>query len=157
SGGMQLAELIIRSNDTDYGAPTYKNILLRSNASLDTAPTAALTACHPAQLVNDPNCTMGQATNGNFNLSMISPDEITFSAANSTDNNMVREYRFSLLGGSSFNTSALANHDVRMTTNKTKFTIPPGGTGTFRIKLDVWDDRGQKSSNTDVITVNIYP
>jgi len=32
-----------------------------------------------------------------------------------------------------------------------------GATGTYRIGLEVWDDRGQKSANTDVITVNIYP
>ncbi|MDP2270959.1 MAG: choice-of-anchor D domain-containing protein [Archangium sp.] len=159
SGGMQLAELKIATNDTDYGAPNYKQLLLRSNAALDQIPQAGITACQPAQLVNDPNCVMGAQTSASFNLSMINPDEITFSGATSTDNGMVREYRFTLLppipGGAT--SAALQNNGMRTMTDKVKLTIPPGVTGTFRIGLEVWDDRGQKSANTDVITVNIYP
>ena len=159
SGGMQLAELQVITNDTDYGAPSFKKVLLRSNAALDQIPNAQITACQPAQLVNDPNCALGAQTSVSFNLSMINPDEITLSGVKSTDNNMVREYRFTMLptvpGGAT--NAALANHAVRIMTNKTKLTVPPGVTGTFRIGLEVWDDRGQKSANTDVITVNIYP
>ncbi len=159
SGGMQLADLKVVSNDTDYGAPQYKLLLLRSNAALDQIPSAQITACQPAQLVNDPNCSLGAQTAAAFNLSMITPDEITLSGALSTDNNMVTEYRFTLLnpvpGGAT--TAALANHGMRIATNKTKLTVPPGATGTYRVGLEVWDDRGQKSANTDVITVNIYP
>ncbi len=159
SGGMQLAELKIVTNDTDYGAPNYKQLILRSNAALDQVPTAGITACQPAQLVNDPNCVMGSTTSAAFNLSMINPDEITLSGATSTDNNMVREYRFALLppipGGAT--TAALQNNGMRVMTDKAKLTIPAGVTGTFRVGLEVWDDRGQKSANTDVITVNIYP
>lgn len=159
SGGMQLADLKVVSNDTDYGAPQYKLLLLRSNASLDQIPSAQITACPPAALVNDPNCVMGAQTATSFNLSMINPDEITLSGANSTDNNMVTEYRFTMLppipGGAT--SGALANNGMKIMTNKTKLTVPPGVTGTFRIGLEVWDDRGQKSANTDVITVNIYP
>jgi hypothetical protein len=157
SGGTHTAELVIRSNDTDYGPPSYRVMILQSTTPLDTVPVANLTACHPAQLVNDPNCTMGQSTSASFNLSMINPDEITFSAANSTDDTTVTEYKFELLGGSPFDSSALANHNIRMTSNKTKFTIPAGGTGTFRVRLDVWDDRGQKSPTPSIITVNVYP
>ncbi len=159
SGGMQLAELSVVSNDTDYGAPAYKKLILRSNAALDQIPNAGITACQPAQLVNDPNCVMGSQTAAAFNLSMITPDEITLSGATSTDNNMVREYRFTLLppipGGAT--TAALQNNNMRTMTNKVKLTIPSGVTGTFRVGLKVWDDRGQESANTDVITVNIYP
>ena len=159
SGGMQLADLKVVSNDTDYGAPQYKLLLLRSNAALDQIPNAQITACQPAQLVNDPNCVMGAMTAVAFNLSMINPDEITLSGVNSTDNSLVKEFRFTMLtpipGGAT--TAALANNGVRMLTNKTKLTIPAGATGTYRIGLEVWDDRGQKSANTDVITVNIYP
>ena len=157
SGGMQLADLKVVSNDTDYGAPQYKLLLLRSNAALNQIPSASITACQPAQLINDPNCVMGSQTAAAFNLSMISPDEITLSGSTSTDDTMVREYRFSRLQGSVGNDSDLANHGTRIMTNKTKLTIPSGLTGTYRIGLEVWDDRGQKSANTDVITVNIYP
>ena len=159
SGGMQLADLKVVSNDTDYGAPQYKLLLLRSNASLDPIPSASITACQPAQLVNDPNCALGAQTAVAINLSMITPDEVTLSGVTSTDNNPVAEYRFTMLppipGGAT--SAALANNGMRITTNKTKLTVPPGATGTYRIGLEVWDDRGQKSANTDVITVNIYP
>jgi hypothetical protein len=156
---MQLAELKIITNDTDYGPTEYKKLLLRSNAALDSIPNAQITACQPAQLVNDPNCVMGATTGGAFNLGMIMPDEITLSGVNSTDDNMVAEYRFTMLppipGGATV--AALANHNMRIPTNKTKLTVPPGATGTYRIGLTVWDNRGQQSANTDVITVNIYP
>lgn len=159
SGGSQLADLTVVSNDTDYGAPQYKLLLLRSNASLDQIPNAQITACEPEQLRTDPNCAMGAQSAAAFNLSMITPDEITLSGVNSTDNSMVREYRFTLLppipGGAT--SAALANNGMRVMTNKVKLTIPSGVTGTFRVGLEVWDDRGQKSANTDVITVNIYP
>ena len=159
SGGMQLADLKVVSNDTDYGAPQYKLLLLRSNASLDQIPSASITACQPAQLVNDPECALGSQTSVAYNLSMLTPDEVTLSGKTSTDNSMVREYRFGLLppipGGAT--SAALQNNGMKTMTNKAKLTIPPGVTGTFRIGLEVWDDRGQKSANTDVITVNIYP
>ena len=158
TGGMQLADLKVVSNDTDYGAPQYKLLLLRSNASLDQIPNAQITACQPAQLINDPDCRLGSQTAVSYNLSMIDPDEVTLSGINSTDNNMVKEYRFTMLPGSPMGTSsALANNGMKILTPKTKLTIPPGVTGTFRIGLEVFDDRGQKSANTDVITVNIYP
>lgn len=156
SGGMQLADLKVVTNDTDYGAPQYKLVLLQSNAALDQIPNAQITACSPAQLVNDPDCALGAQTSAAFSLGMINPDEITLSGVTSTDNNMVKEYRFTLLTGSPGNSSALANHGLRITTNKTKLTIPAGLIGTYRVGLEVFDDRGQKSANTDVITVNIY-
>ncbi len=159
SGGMQLADLRIVSNDTDYGAPQYKLLLLQSNASLDQIPNAEMTACQPAELVNDPECLLGPTNSAAFNLSMINPDEITLSGAKSTDNNRVAEYRFTMLppipGGAS--TAALANNGMKITTNKTKLTIPAGTTGTFRIGLEVWDDRGQQSAASSIMTVNIYP
>lgn len=159
SGGMQLADLKVISNDTDYGAPQYKLLLLRSNASLDQIPSAQITACQPAALVNDPDCRLGAQAATSFQLGVINPDEITLSGVLSTDNNMVREYRFTMLppipGGAT--TAALANHNMKIMTNKTRLTVPAGATGTYRIGLQVWDDRGQQSANTDVITVNIYP
>lgn len=165
-GGTQLADLRIKTNDTDYGPPQYKLMLLQSNAAFDRFPSAALTACQPAPLVNDPDCACPSPTNGvcgsssvAFNLSMINPDEITLSGVNSTDNNMVTEYRFTMLppipGGAT--TTALANNGVRITSNKTKLTIPAGVTGSFRVGLEVWDNRGQQSPAASTIIINIYP
>jgi hypothetical protein len=159
SGGMQLADLKIISNDTDYGAPQYKLLLLQSNAAFDPIPSASLTACAPAALVNDPECLLGMSSSAAFNLSMINPDEITMSGAKSTDNVRVAEYRFTLLppfpGGAS--AAALANNGMKITTNKTKLTIPSGATGTYRVGLEVWDDRGQQSAASSIMTVNVYP
>jgi hypothetical protein len=128
-------------------------------APLDQLPVAQLTACPPAQLLNDPNCMLGAPGTASFNLATISPDEITLSAVNSTDDHGVVEYRFTLLppipGGAT--TAALANNGVRSTTKKVVLTIPPGVTGTFRILLEVWDTANQKSATASVITVNIYP
>lgn len=165
-GGTQVAMMKIITNDTDFGPTEYKQVLLQSNATFDAYPAAALTACQPAALVNDPNCTCTTPASGvcgsssvAFNLSMINPDEVTLSGANSTDNNTVAEYRFTMLppipGGAT--TAALANHGMKITSNKTKLTVPAGVTGTFRIGLEVWDNRGQQSPAASTITVNIYP
>lgn len=158
SGGIQLGDVRIVSNDTDFGPPEYKVILLQSNASFDPIPIAGLTACSPAELVNDPDCALGAQTSAAFNLSMISPDEITLSAATSTDNSMVKEYRFQLRPPlpAGVATSVLANHGVKITQNKTKLTIPSGAVGTYRVGVEVWDDRGQQSGMA-TMTINIYP
>ncbi len=159
SGGQQQAELYVKTNDTDYGPPQYKLMVLQSNASFDPIPQAELTACAPASLLNDPDCRLGMSTSAAFNLAMINPDEITLSGVNSTDNVRVAEYRFTLLppfpGGAT--SAALANNGMKITTNKTKLTIPPGATGTYRVGLEVWDDRGQQSAANATMTVNIYP
>lgn len=163
SGGIQLGDVTIVSNDTDFGAPEYMKVLLQSNASFDPVPIAALTACSAAQIINDPDCTMGPENNAAFMLSQLNnttpPRELTLSGAKSTDNNRVAEYRFTLLPGSpsGVTTAALANHGQRITANKTKLTIPAGAVGTYRVGLEVWDDRGQRSGSTAVMTINVYP
>ena len=128
-------------------------------AAIDQVPVARFTACSPAMLVGDPDCAMGSGSPASFNLSAINPDEITLSGVNSSDDGQVVEYRFTLLppipGGAT--TAALANNGVRATALKTVLTIPSGATGTYRVALEVWDDRGQKSAVTAVMTLNIYP
>lgn len=158
TGGQQLADMRIVTNDTDFGAPQYKLLLLQSNASLDAYPIASLTACAPAALINDPNCVMGAQNAAAFNLSMIMPDEITLSAATSTDDNGVRECRFTLLPQVPMGASmALQNNNMRTMMCQVKLTIPPGVTGLFRVGLDVWDTRGQQSPASSTMTINIYP
>ena len=127
--------------------------------SLGQAPIARLTACSPAMLTGDPDCVRGLGSPASFNLSAITPDEITVSAVNSSDDGQVVMYRFTLLppipGGTT--ASALANNGTRGSALKTVLTIPAGATGTYRVGLEVWDDRGQKSAATAVMTLNIYP
>ncbi|MBL8913526.1 MAG: choice-of-anchor D domain-containing protein [Archangium sp.] len=158
TGGQQTGEMRIVTNDTDYGAPQYKLLLLQSNAALDAFPIASLTACPPASLINDPQCVMGAQNAAAFNLSMIMPDEITLSAATSTDDNGVRECRFTLLPQIPMGASmALQNNNMRTMMCQVKLVIPPGVTGLFRVGLDVWDTRGQQSPASSTMTINIYP
>ncbi len=165
TGGMQLGELRIKSNDTDFGAPQYKLIILQSNAAADTFPTAALTACKPSDLINDSECAAGQSVSASFNLSMVPAGEITLSAVNSTDTapGVVSEYRFTVIttqvsplpAGASVND--LDGNGVRAAISKRKLTIPAGVTGNYRIGLTVWDNRGQQSANMSTITIIVYP
>jgi hypothetical protein len=159
SGGMQIGTLRIATNDTDFGPPQYKLVQLFSQSPLDEVPVAVISACPPASSINDPTCTMGSTTSLSVNLSTLSPKEITVSGVKSTDDHMVNEYRFKLLPPlpPGVTTANLANHDVKIMTPTTRLTIPDGATGLFRVSLEVWDDRGQKSGNTPVMLINVYP
>lgn len=158
TGGQQLADMRIVTNDTDYGAPQYKLLLVQSNASLDSYPIAGLTSCQPAELINDPNCVMGAQNAAAYNLSMINPDQITLSGATSTDDNMVAEYRFTVTPPANVPVAnVLPSSGMRVTTNKVTMTIPPGGQGLYRARLEVFDNRGQQSPASATMTINIYP
>lgn len=159
SGGMQLGTLRIRSNDTDWGPPQYKIVQLLSQSPLDQVPVATITACSSGELINDPQCSMGPTTSKTVNLNMLTVKEITLSGVKSTDDNMVSQYRFRLLPPlpTGVTTANLANHDTQIMTPTTKLTIPDGATGLYRISLEVWDNRGQKSGNTPVMLLNVYP
>jgi hypothetical protein len=71
----------------------------------------------------------------------------------------VAKYRFKLLPPlpAGVTTANLANYDQQITTPTTKLTIPDGAAGVYRVSLEVWDDRGQKSGNTPVMLINVYP
>jgi hypothetical protein len=122
-------------------------------------PVAQLTVCSPTQLVNDPACAQGASATASFNLANLTPDELTFSGVNSTDDHQVREYRFTMLPPlpAGATTSALANNGVRTTMSTVVLTLPPGVTGVFRIGLEVWDDAGQQSPTSSVISVSVFP
>lgn len=162
TGGMQLGELTIRSNDTDFSPR--KLIVLRSNAAADTFPTAALTACTADQLGSDPDCMSGASTSVGYTGAQLGASrQITLSAINSTDNTMVSEFEFVNANNTAAPLPAggsvgdLAGNGVRGTANKRVLTVPPGVTGTYRFQLTVWDNRGQQSANRSLIVINIYP
>jgi hypothetical protein len=159
SGGMQIGTLRVKTNDTDYAGPQYKIVQLFSQSPLDQVPVATISACTSAELVNDPQCRMGSTSSKTVNLSMLSPKVITLSGILSTDDNMVSQYRFKLLPPlpPGVTTANLMNHDTQITSPTTTLTIPDGSTGLYRISLEVWDNRGQKSGNTPVMLLNVYP
>ncbi len=167
SGGQQVGTLRIRSNDSDFGPPSYKLVQLLSDSPLDQVPVAAITGCIPANLLNDPQCSLGSTGSMSVNYSTITPKEVTVSGVNSYDpdpaapggKKAVTGYRFKLLPPfpSGVTTAALAGHDTKVATPTTKLTLPAGSTGLFRISLQVYDDRNQQSGNTAILNVNVYP
>jgi hypothetical protein len=159
SGGMQVGTLRVRTNDTDFGAPQFKIVQLLSQSPLDQVPVATITACTSAEIINDSQCSMGPTTSKAVNLSMLTTKVITLSGIKSTDDKQVSKYRFKLLPPlpPGVTTGNLASHDQQITTPTTTLTIPDGSTGLYRISLEVWDDRGQKSGNTSVMLLNAYP
>ena len=159
SGGMQIGTLRVRTNDTDFGPPAYKVVQLLSQSPLDQVPIAVLSACTPSQLSGDPTCMNGSTATVTVNLNMLNPKEITLSGVKSTDDTMVSKYRFKLLPPlpQGVTSSNLENNDMQITTPTVKLTIPDGSTGVYRVSLEVWDDRGQKSGNTPVLLINVYP
>jgi hypothetical protein len=158
SGGAQLATLRLQSNDPDFAPPQGKGVQLYSQAPLDLLPTAALTACGPTALTTDPTCTKGVTSHFSARLSALSPPEVVLSGVNSTDDTSVAEYRFTLLNfPAGVTTAALRSSGVRGTVNQTVLTVPPAGTGTYRVQLEVWDNRGQRSGIAAAIDLNLYP
>lgn len=159
SGGMQLGTLRIRTNDSDFGPPQYKLVQLISDSPLDEVPVAVLSACTSEQIVSDPQCLNGPTSSMAVNLSQLADKIIHLSGARSTDDTTVADYRFKLLPPlpSGVTTAALDNYDVKISTPSTRLTLPSGVTGTYRIGLEVWDNRGQHSANTSVLVLNVYP
>lgn len=159
SGGQQLATLKIPSNDTDFAADG-KQVILQSNAPTDLSPMAALTGCKPADLLTDPDCAAGTSGTLVVHNNMIDPHEITISGANSTDDGTITKYRFILQGGPSGIPpgATLQNNGQQITSNKTKLVLDPGAGGgtTWRIILQVWDDRNQQSPTAATLNVVVY-
>jgi hypothetical protein len=144
----------------DGGAGCSGTCIPRVNCfAFNSIPVARLTACSAAQLTSDPDCALGATISANYSLASINPDVITVSGVTSTDDSRVVDYKFTLLppipGGAT--TAALANHGVRGPANKTALTIPAAATGVYRVGMVVYDDCGQASGTTAVISVNISP
>ncbi len=162
SGGQQLATLKIPSNDTDFAADG-KQVILQSNAPTDLSPTATLTACKPADLLTDPECASGASGTLVVHNNEITPHEITVSGYNSTDDGPTMKpvkYRFILQGGPSGIPpgATLINNGVTGTDSKTKLVLDPGAGGgtTWRVILQVWDDRNQQSPTAATINIVVY-
>lgn len=158
SGGMQVGTLHVVTNDSDYAAPQYKIVQLFSQSPLDQLPVASISGCKPADLTGDPTCANGSASLS-ASIAALTPAQITISGAKSTDDNMVAQYRFKLLspfppGVTSAN---LDNNDTPITTPTTLLHIPAGGSGTYRVSLQVYDNRGQQSGNNSVLLLNVTP
>lgn len=158
SGGMQIGTLRIKSNDTDYGPPQYKLIQLFSQSPLDQVPIATLSGCTPPY-GNDPQCLQGSISTLTVRRSTLDVKEVLLSGARSVDDKTIKAYRFRLLPPlpAGVTTAALANHDIKVQAPTTTLALPEGTTGVFRVSLEVWDDRDQKSANTAIFLVSVYP
>jgi hypothetical protein len=164
SGGMQVGKLKVISNDPFFGPPSgTKEINIISASPFDPPPIAVLKGCLPAQLINDPNCSVsGTESQMTVQLSMITqtPKTITVSGFDSTDSDGMtmgkpREYRFQLL--SPFPQGASATSiapNMRGMPDKAVLSLP--GTGLYRVNLTVWDSRGQQGQPVS-LNVNVVP
>lgn len=164
SGGMQVGKLKIISNDPFFGPPSgTKEINIISASPFDPPPIAVLKGCLPAQLINDPNCSVsGTESQMTVQLSMITqmPKTITVSGFDSTDSDgsmmgKPREYRFQLLMPFPQGASAMSiAPNTRGMPDRAVLTLP--GTGLYRVNLTVWDSRGQQGQPVS-LNVNVVP
>jgi len=163
SGGMQVGKLQVVSNDPFFGPPAgTKEINVISASPFDPPPECVLKGCIPAQLINDPNCTLGAQNTLQVNLSMISqsPKTMTVSGGESTDFDgatMGRptEYRFQLLSPIPAGaTAASLAPNIRGTVTKAVLQLP--ATGLYRINMTCFDARGQAGQPAS-LNVNVLP
>jgi hypothetical protein len=164
SGGMQVGKLKVLSNDPFFGPPAgTKEINIISASPFDPPPLAVLKGCVPAQLINDPNCSVsGSETQMTVQLSMITqnPKTITVSGFDSTDSDGMTvgkpsEFRFQLLGTYPPGASPMSMvPNTRGTANKAVLTLP--GQGVYRVNLTVWDSRGQQGTPV-LLIVSVVP
>lgn len=164
SGGMQLGTLRIVSNDSDYGAAKF--VQLVSSSPLDEVPVAELRGCTQAQLAGDPHCAMGATSSMTASLASLGNTRVlTLSGTTSYDpvpnspggKRAVSQYRFTLLPPLPSNVTAmsLASNDLQLPAQKTTLSLG-AQPALYRIGLTVYDDRGQQSTAA-TLNINITP
>ncbi len=161
SGGMQVGQLRIESNDSDFGDA--KLVQLLSASPLDELPVAELRGCTPMQVTSDATCAMGSTSSMSASLATLGAHTITISGVTSYDpvpgmagsKRAATKYKFTLLNPMPPNVTGmnLANNDLQITSSTTTLTVTSAA-AVYRVGLFVYDDRGQQSSSS-TLTVNI--
>src|SRR5262249_32785555 len=154
TGGRQAADLTIKTNDLDYGAPSFKKLLLQSSSPLNEIPVCVLKGCTPAMT----NCSvMGSQMSMNGSLSGTfgtGPKNITLFGGDSYDpgnesmpNKGIAEWKF-LVSPPSPNVTdyVLTGGAVFTNMSSQTLTLAPGVTGTYRAFLYVKDGSGQQAA-----------
>jgi hypothetical protein len=164
SGGTQVGVLRIDSNDGDYSSPPGYLVQLYSNSPLDELPVAVLKGCLPA----DTACAAGKISSMSVNLSTL-PDGPTAGTKlllmyglDSYDppgtTKKVTKYQFRLVtqpGNANAMVVSLENQGVIDTKSSVKLTLDGAATGLYRVTLDVFDDKDQKSGSSAELKINV--
>ena len=161
SGGMQIGQLRIASNDSDFGEA--KLVQLLSASPLDELPIAELRGCTPTQVVSDATCAAGATSSMSASLATLGAHTITLSGVTSYDpvpgmaggKRPATKYKFTLLSPMPPNVTDmnLTNNDLQISTSTTTLSLT-SQPAVYRVGLVVYDDRSQQSSSS-TLTVNI--
>ncbi len=148
SGGVQTGVLRLDTNDSDFGPPPYKVVLLYSDSPLDQLPVAALEGCLPS----DPTCTSPSTGTMTVQLATLSsPKHLILSGKKSTDPGNssatpISAWRFRLVKPPTNATNASLQDDgVKGTSDTATLTLDPAVVGQYTVTLMVWDDHDQQS------------
>jgi hypothetical protein len=161
TGGQQAGDLVIMSNDLDYGAPAYKKLLLQSKSPLNELPVCVLKGCLPAMT----DCsTMGSMGSMLVSLSQTfggGAKNITVWGGDSYDpgNPMmpgISAWKFQVLPPSP-NVSgwSLPNNGLYTSMNSGTLTLDPSATGLYKVFLYVKDDSGQQSAQACELRITV--
>lgn len=162
TGGQQVGELIIRSNDPTYGAPAHKKVLLQSDSPLNEIPVCVLKGCLPAMT----NCsTMGSSNSMLVSLANTfpgtGPKNITLWGGDSYDPPMaagmgIAEFKFNAIPPSpNVPGWRITGNNAFSSMNSQTLTLDPAATGQYRVFLYVKDASGQQSGMACQLNINV--
>jgi hypothetical protein len=162
SGGTQVGSLRINTNDGDFATPPGYIIQLYSQSPLDQLPVAIAKGCVPTDLT----CAMGKVNAMSVNLSMLPAGPngtrlFTVWGKESFDppsNTMALPfYLFRLVSKPSNATEAsLENDGLKNAKSAVELKLDGAAVGLYRVTLDVWDDKNQKSGTSSELKINVF-
>jgi len=159
TGGRQAGEIIIKTNDLDFGAPAFKKLLLESESPLNELPRCELRVCDARMM----DCSMGADQSLMVRLSMLpTPKNITLYGGNSYDppatSGGIASYKFAYTAPNPNGAHSLTggNGQTYYPQNYQTLTLDPSLTGQYRAYLRVKDASGQESAMQCQVNINVY-
>ncbi len=157
TGGRQAGEIIIKTNDLAYGAPSYKKLLLESDNPLNEIPQCVLNVCDARMT----DCSMGATNSLMVRLSQLpTPKNITLFGGNSYDppatTGGIAQYKFYFTAPNPNGAFMLTGGQAYSTQNYQTLTLDPSLTGQYRAFLKVKDSSGQESGMACQVNINVY-
>lgn len=160
TGGRQATDLVIKTNDLDYGAPAFKKLLVQSSSPLNQIPVCVLKGCKPAMT----DCSaMGAMTSMLVSLTNdfgAGPKNITLWGGDSYDppatSGGIAEWKFNVIPPSpNVPDWAISGGNVFTTMNSQTLRLDPAATGEYRVFLYVKDPSGQQGGMACQLNVRV--
>jgi hypothetical protein len=157
TGGRQATNMLIKTNDPDYGDPAWKSLLIESNAPLNQYPVAVVKACIPDCSGMCFNDMMTVHLSTDFPGGMKQVEICGGDSYDPGNPNMpgISTYTFAL-GSMHPAMSTLDNNGVAIMTNHTTLHLNPTVVGTYKVLLKVTDDTNQPSGANAQVQINVY-